>query len=81
MQPGQTDASFLSGVTGIRALKTSESFATRTRFHVEEVHPLSGESLHEPIVMLIPLKHARDEMSSGHGPTCMSWDNELDKWN
>ena len=59
MGPGLSDASFLSGIIGLRVLKTPESFATRTKFHVEDVRPQDGENMHAPLVLQVPLKHAR----------------------
>jgi hypothetical protein len=65
---------------GLRTLKTPESFATRTRFHVEEVQPLYSDYLHDPLVLIMPLKHAHNTVSTINEPTCMSWDTEISNW-
>ena len=58
MEPGLTDISFLSGIMGLRVLKTPEAFRTRTNFHVSEVSRRDGDGLMEPLGILMPLKHA-----------------------
>ena len=39
-----------------------------------------SEKLLEPLVLIMPLKHAHNTLSTTNEPTCMNWDSEVNDW-